>query len=171
MRYLLALSMLSFGVMAGTGTNTATTNYVENTNAPTFVTPLSIGGGDVLPTHDTVTINSATCSSNQLIFETAHTKSALSGHGAPKIGNYGLAVGAKIVIPFGDKGACLKRAKLINRSAELEYVRNTHNLCMGSAQSFKAANMFLKDDYYEAYPDMRVCRAIFVMAGVSYAQP
>jgi len=82
-----------------------------------------------------------------------------------------VSVGAKIVIPFGDKGACLKRAKLINRSAELEYVRNTHNLCMGSAQSFKAANMFLKDDYYEAYPDMRVCRAIFVMAGVSYAQP
>ena len=162
---------MSFGALADTGTNTSTLTSVSNTNAPTFVTPLSIGGGDVFPVLDTVTTTSASCASNQLIFETAHTKSALSGHGAPKIGNYGLAVGAKIVIPFGDKGACLKRAKLINRSAELEYVRNTHNLCMGSAQSFKKANMFLKDDYYESYPDMRVCRTIFVMAGVSYEQP
>jgi len=39
---------------------------------------------------------------------------------------------------------------------------------MGSAESFKKADMFLKDDYFEAYPDMVICRPIFVMAGVSY---
>lgn len=167
MKYLLALSLVSVGAMAGS-TNTSTNNYVENTAAPTFVTPMTMGGGDVLPTHNTVTINSATCSSNQLIFEAVNTKAALRGGIAPKIGNYGHAFGAKLIFPFGDDGACKNRMKIINRSAELEYARSMHNLCMGSGASFKAANVYLDDDYFDKYEDMRGCRDIFVRLGISH---
>ena len=171
MKYLLLCILftpLAFADTNGTTTSTSTLNSVANTNAPTFVTPMTMGGGDVLPMNNTVTTTAATCASNQLVFEAVNTHAGLRGSGAPKIGNYGYAVGAKIVIPFGDKGSCLKRAKLINRSAELEHARNTHNLCLGSAQSFKNAEVFLDDDYYDAYPDMRVCRKIFVLTGISF---
>ena len=141
---------------------------VENTAAPVFVGGTSVGGGDVLPSHDIVTMTSATCASNQLIFEIMNTDAGLRGSGAPKIGQYGNAARIQLVVPFGGKGNCLRRAKLINRSAELEHARNTHNLCLGSAQSFKNAEVFLDDEYYEAYPDMRVCRKIFVLTGISF---
>lgn len=172
MKYILSLiSFISFGAMAGTATNTATTNYVENTAAPTFVTPMTMGGGDVMPSYATVTTTSATCPSNQLILDVVGTDSELKGSGAPKIGNYGSAVGVKIVIPFGDNGGCKTRTKLINRGAELAIVRSRHNLCMGSAESFKKSGMFLDEEYFEAWPDMRQCRKIFIMAGIAYKQP
>jgi len=171
MKYLLLCLLftpLAFADTNGTTTSTSTLNSVANTNAPTFVTPMTMGGGDVLPTHNTLTMTSATCATNQFIVEGVNTNAGLRGSGAPKIGNYGNAFGMKLVIPFGDDGACLKRSKLINKSAELEYARNTHNLCLGSAQSFKNAEVFLDDEYYEAYPDMRVCRKIFVLTGISF---
>ena len=152
----------------GTNTNTSTRNYVENSNAPTFVTPMTMGGGDVLPMNNTVTANSATCASNQLIFEAVNTHAGLRGSGAPKIGNYGYAVGAKVVIPFGDDGSCLNRMKAINRDAALMNARNTHRFCNDVGAEYKKAGQFLKDEFYDAYPEMRVCRTIFVMAGVSY---
>ena len=152
----------------GTNTNTSTRNTVENTNAPTFVTPMTMGGGDVLPMNNTVTTTAATCASNQLIFEAVNTHAGLRGSGAPKIGNYGYAVGAKVIIPFGDDGSCLNRMKAINRDAKLMGARNTHRFCNDSAAEYKKKGMFLKDDFFEAYPDMVECRKIFVYAGVSY---
>ncbi len=165
------MSMISLGALADTGTNTATTNYVENTNAPTFVAPLIMGGGDVLPSYATVSATSATCPSNQAILEAVNTTSRLRGSGAPKIGNYGYAFSGKLVIPWGDSGKCETRMALINRSAELEYVRNSHNLCMGSGQSFKAAGVFLNDDFFFNNESYRQCRDIFVLLKVAYAQP
>ena len=174
MKYLIllyAMLLISFGVSADTGTNTSTNNYVENTNAPTFVAPLTMGGGDVLPSYATVTTTSATCPSKQLILDAVNTTSRLRGSGAPRIGNYGYAFGARVVIPFGDDGKCESRMGQINRSAELEYVRNTHNLCMGSGQSFKAAGVFLDDDFFYNNESYRQCRDIFVLLKVAYAQP
>ena len=171
MKYLLLCILfapIAFADTNGTATSTSTNNYVENTAAPVFVGGTSMGSGDVLPSHNILTTTSASCASNQLIFEVMNTTAGLRGSGAPKIGQYGDAARIQLVVPFGDKGSCLKRAKLINRSAELEYARNTHNLCLGSAQSFKNAKVFLDDDYYDAYPDMRVCRKIFVLTGISF---
>lgn len=168
------MSMISLGALAdtnGTSTNTSTRNSIENVNAPTFVAPLTMGGGDVLPSYATVTTTSATCPSNQLILDAVNTTSRLRGSGAPRIGNYGYAFGARVVIPFGDDGKCESRMGLINRSAELEYVRNTHNLCMGSGQSFKAAGVFLDDDFFYNNESYRQCRDIFVLLKVAYAQP
>ena len=175
MKYLaLALSLVSVGAFAdanGTATNTSTNNYVENTTAATFVQPLTMGGGDNIPFYNTLTNTSATCATNQLVFEAANTTSRLRGSGAPNIGNYGYAIGAKVIMPWGDDGKCEARMAIINRSAELEYARNTHNLCLGSAQSFKQAGVYLTGEYYDAYPEMRKCRVIFTLTGISYKQP
>ena len=152
----------------GTNTNTSTRNYVENSNAPTFVTPMTMGGGDVLPMNNTVTANSATCASNQLIFEAVNTHAGLRGSGAPKIGNYGYAFGAKVVIPWGDDGNCKGHAKAIARDAKLMGARNTNKFCNDAAAEYKKRGQFLKDDFWEAYPNMNGCRMIFVYAGVTY---
>ena len=167
---LLTLLCIPFAslVMAETSTSTETRNSIENVNAPTFVTPLTMGGGDVLPSYATVSTNSATCPSNQLIFEAVNTTSRLRGSGAPRIGNYGYAASAKVVVPFGDDGKCESRMAMINRSAELEYARNTHNLCMGEGASFKAAGVYLDDDFFADNESYRQCRDIFVLLDIAY---
>lgn len=165
---LLCIPLASIVWADGTNTSTSTRNTVENVNAPTFVTPLSMGGGDVLPSYNTLTTTSATCASNQLIFDAVNTTTNLRGAGAPKIENHGYAVGARVVIPWGDDGRCEVRMELINRSAELEYARNTHNLCMGEGASFKAAGVFLDDDFFFNNESYRQCRDIFVLLKIAY---
>ena len=178
MKYLIllyAMLLMSFGVSADTGTNTSTNNYVENTNAPTFVAPLTMGGGDVLPSYTTVTTTSATCPSNQLILDAVNTTSRLRGSGAPRIGNYGYAFGARVVIPFGDGGNCIARGKAISRDAKLISAHNeaasTHNLCWKVADDLARRKVFADGNYYDEYPGLRKCRKILTMAKVSYLQP
>ena len=167
MKYLaLALSLVSVGAMAdtnGTSTVTETSNSIENTNAPTFVAPLTMGGGDVLASYNTLTETSATCASNQFILEAVNTTSRLRGSGAPKIGNYGYAFSGKLVMPWGDDGRCERRAEIVNKNAAIDYARNTHNLCMGAGASFKAANpkVYLDDDFFYNNESYRPCREIF----------
>ena len=168
---ILSISIVSLSAFAdtnGTATNTSTNNYVENTTAATFVQPLTMGGGDNIPYYNTLTDTSATCATNQLVLEAANTTSRLRGSGAPNIGNYGYAIGAKVILPFGDGGKCEARMAIINRSAELEYARNTHNMCMGSGASFKAANMYLTDDFFDNNKEYRLCRDIYVMLKVAH---
>jgi len=171
MKYLLILALLSFGAMADTGTNTSTLTSVSNTYSPVSVAHMNIGGGDILPSYVTMSVDSVTCPSNQFIVEVAHTKSGLSGSGAPKIGSEGLAASAKIVMPFGDNGKCAEGWDIINRSAELEYARKSHNLCMGYGLSFKKEGIFLDGNFFDTNPSYTGCRDIFVLLKVAYAQP
>ena len=156
----------------GTATTTSTNNYVENENAPTFVTPMTMGGGDVFPNHNVYTKNSVTCASKQVIFDAVNTTAGLRGSGAPKIGNYGYAVGIKLVIPFGDGGKCIEGAELVIKSNEIEYNRNKHNLCMGELASFKAAdpNVYLNDNFFNDNEEYKGCRGVFVQFKIAHKQ-
>ena len=171
MKYLLLCILfapLAFADTNGTATNTSTNNYVENENAPTFVTPMTMGGGDVLPMNTVVSSVIANCPSNQFIVEAVNTHAGLRGSGAPKIGNYGYAFGAKVIVPWGDDGNCKSHAKAIARDARLMGARNTNKFCNDAAADYKKRGQFLKDDFWEAYPNMSDCRMIFVYAGVTY---
>ena len=171
MKYLLILALMSFGAMADTGTNSSALNSVSNTYSPVSVAHMNIGGGDILPSYVTMSATSVTCPSNQFIVAVAHTKSGLSGSGAPKIGSDGTAGSLKFVFPFGDNGKCAEGWDIINRSAELEYSRKSHNLCMGYGMSFKKEGIFLDGNFFDNNPSYISCRDIFVLLKVAYAQP
>jgi len=175
MKYLaLALSVVSIGALADTGTSTSTEtiNSIRNTNAPNFIAPLTMGGGDVLPFYSTLSATSVTCPSNQFILEAVNTNSGLRGSGAPKIGNYGTAVAAKVVIPFGDDGKCGRLGDIIVNSAKLEESRSKHNLCMGEMASFKAEDpdVYLTDNFFNDNEGYKKCRGIFVLFKIAHKQ-
>jgi len=178
MKYLslvFAMMFLSFGVLAdtnGTATTTETVNYVDNTTSANFVQPLTMGGAVVTPFYNTATATSATCATNQLIFEAVNTTSALRGSGAPSIGNYGYAIGAKVIIPFGDGGKCEARAELVNKNSKIDYARNKHNLCLGEAESFKRAkpDVYLNDNFFDDNEEYETCRGVFILLGMAHKQ-